>query len=178
MRQVNMAEYIREDNKSWPNIFLVLTTNSMMSTLLETASQTLENVGWKTKNPCEMVIFQGLCSTSAVYQYWHRTLWRSFLLWGKMTHGEPAQNICNHIRRMHIITGGLYHPVAEQARLQDNKNSKPKTKREGWWICGLCHQNTRRRATSIPVQPGAVRVEAGGMNDQRGAPWHSPSLGV
>ena len=86
-----------------------------------------------------------------------------------MPHAEHAQNITKHLQshQKNALTGGLYHPVAEQARQQDNKKqqaiNKEREREKGDGSGGLCHQNAHRRATSIPVQPGAkVGVEAFG----------------
>ena len=79
-----------------------------------------------------------------------------------------AQSITKHLQshQKNALPGGLYHPVAEQARQQDNKKTASHKQRErererGDGSAGLCHQNAHRRATSIPVQPGAkIGVEA------------------
>lgn len=115
-----------------------------------------------------MVIFQGLCSTAEGVSVLTSYPLKKFLTFRKKkSHGEHAQNITKHLRshQKNALTGGLYHPVAEQARQQDNKKQQTINKeREREWgdgSAGLCHQNAHRRATSIRVQPGAkIGVEA------------------
>ena len=99
--------YVRQGNKSWwYNIFVVrFATNSMMSTLLETTSKPpLQNDG--SKMLVRWSSFRGSVRLQRVYPYWHRTLWRSFLLSGRKSRMEnmhkTSQSICDHIRRMHL----------------------------------------------------------------------------
>lgn len=74
-----------------------------------------------------MVIFQGLCSTAEGVSVLTSYPLKKFLTFRKKkSHGEHAQNITKHLRshQKNALTGGLYHPVAEQARQQDNKKQQ------------------------------------------------------